>query len=111
MTILEASGWKRRTLVALWLCAAAWAKAEDRGRLSERVGVYHWGGRQADGVASGIRAVLDLHGSVVRVAVSPRMAIDYNRGSGCIPSFQLAGALEDKELQSTLADPRLKVLI
>jgi hypothetical protein len=65
------------------------------------------GGRSA----SGIRAVLDLHGSVVRVAVSPRMAIDYNRGSGCIPSFQLAGALEDKELQSTLADPRLKVLI
>ena len=112
MTIQQASRWNRKTLVvALWLSAAACATAEDRGRLSEKVGVYHWGGRQADGVASGIRAVLDLHGSVVRVAVSPRMAIDYNRGSACIPSFQLAGALEDEELRSALADPRLKVLI
>ena len=39
------------------------------------------------------------------------MDIDYNRSSGCLPSFRLAGVLDDEDLRSTLADARLRVVM
>ena len=41
----------------------------------------------------------------------PRMAVDYNRGTECIPGFRLATVLDDPELRSAIADPRLQLLL
>jgi hypothetical protein len=90
---------------------AVCAQPDVRTFFAVNVGIYHWAGRQADGVASGVRAVLALNGSVVRIALSPRMDIDYNRSSQCLPFFRLANVLDDDDLRSALADPRLKVVM
>src|SRR5438094_5205475 len=61
--------------------------------LAATVGIYHWGGRHSSGFAAGIRDVIGLNASIARVTISPRMNIDYNRGTACIPGFTLSGAL------------------
>lgn len=77
----------------------------------DSVGIYHWGGQKTNGVASGIRAILALNARVARITLSPRMGMDYNTDTKCIEDFRLAGVLDDDELRSALADPRLQVLI
>ena len=107
------AGWRTGKILAAALSVfpAVCAQTDARNFFADNVGIYHWAGRQANGVASGIRAVLALNGSVVRIAVSPRMDIDYNRSSLCIPSFRLSNVLGDADLRSALADPRLKVVM
>ena len=85
------------------------ARNSVRFRPSATVGIYHWGGRHANGVASGIRDLLDLNAGIVRISLSARMDIDYNRGTSCIAGFTLASALDDPDLRNALADHRLKV--
>ncbi len=97
-------------------CAAAELEQSLRSRpsprsLSATVGIYHWGGRQAKGFASGIRDLVDLHASIARLTISARMDIDYNRGASCIADFSLPSALDDPDLASALADPSVKVII
>jgi hypothetical protein len=95
--------------VALWLWLSVWAHAADNPLVAGHVGIYHWGGTKADGIASGIRDVLALNGSIVRFVLSPRMGIDYNLGANCIAGFRLDAALENRDFETALADPRLKV--
>lgn len=101
----------------LLLCATAsgaFAQHESGIRpksFREQVGIYHWGGYRARGVASGLRSILELNGSVARIALSPRMAIDYNTGDGCLAGFRLRDAFDDPELRAAVADPRLRVIM
>jgi hypothetical protein len=106
-------GWRIGKILAavLSVLPAVCAQPGVRNFFADKVGIYHWAGRQADGVASGVRAVLALNGSMVRIALSPRMDIDYNRSSQCLPSFRLADVLDDDDLRNALADPRLKVVM
>ena len=75
------------------------------------MGIYHWGGRKTNGFASGVRDLADLNASIARLTISPRMDIDYNRGTSCIAGFSLGSALDDPDLRSALEDPHLKVII
>ena len=101
-----------KILAVLSACPVLCAQPDLANFFAGNVGIYHWSGKQADGLASGVRTVLALNGSVVRISFSARMNIDYNRASrDCIPSFRLAGVLDDEDLRSALADPRLKVVM
>lgn len=85
-------------------------QAESPG-LREKVGIYHWGGKSAKGVREGVQHIVDLHGTIARVAISPLMDVDYHRGGGCIAGFSLPGALDDDDLRSALAEPGLRVIM
>jgi hypothetical protein len=92
------------------------AEEAAAGALSERpwstvVGIYHWGGRRASGLSSGVADVVALNAGVMRITLSARMAIDYNTGFQCIPEFTLAGTLDDPDVLAAITDPRLQVIM
>jgi hypothetical protein len=62
------------------------------------------GGMQPDHFSVGFAQLHELHASLVRISVSPRMDIDYRDGSGCLPGFSLAGALARADLRPALTN-------
>lgn len=85
---------------------AAWS---DPGAAS--LGIYHWGGRYPASISEGADAIVALGGRVARVTVSPRADLDYHTGGGCHPNFSLTRAVQEPDLQRTLENPGLDVLI
>jgi hypothetical protein len=83
----------------------------DPGELRSKLGIYHWGGRHAAGFEAGIRDLISLNAGIARIALGPKSDIDYNRGKSCIGGFSLPRALDDLDLRSALAHPRLKVVV
>jgi hypothetical protein len=86
------------------LCAVAESLGRENG-LATRVGTYHWAGKHAKGVDSGVRDLFSLNAHIARIALSARMDIDYNRGKDCIDGFSLPSALEDEDVRRTLVHP------
>lgn len=82
-----------------------------RDAAADRVGVYHWAGERADGVNSGVRELIALNARIVRIVLSARMDIDYNRSKNCIADFRLASALDDTDVRTALLHPELKVIM
>jgi hypothetical protein len=75
------------------------------------VGFYHWGGVYHASISEGVAAIAAVGGHVARLAISPRMAIDYGMGSSCIAGFTLANAVQDPDVKKALDNPAIDVFV
>ena len=75
------------------------------------VGFYDWGGMYPASLSQGMDAIASVGGHIARLAISPRMDIDYNMGSVCIPGFTLADAIQDPDVKNAIDNPAISVFI
>jgi len=99
-----------------FLCLLAWLAVSGlrlygQAAPSLSVGFYDWGGVYQASIRQGVDAIATLGSHIARLAISPRMDIDYHMGSVCIPGFTLAGALQTPEVKPAIDNPAISVFI
>jgi hypothetical protein len=62
-------------------------------------------------MGGGTDHIVQLGGHVARVVLSPRYYLDYNLGSTCYPGYSLSTLAREADVQRTLGNPSLDVLM
>ena len=81
------------------------------GATATEIGIYHWGGAYPRSVAEGVEAIADLGGTVARVTISARAAVDYHTGSGCVDDFSLLAGVQTADMVRSFANEKISTFI
>ena len=75
------------------------------------IGLYHWGGVYPHSVSEGVERIAQLGGTLARITVSARAAVDYQTTDACPADFSLLAALQSPDLIRALSNPGISTFI
>src|SRR6476660_8897364 len=101
----------RQSILVLALSASGLLTNAAGQSLAQKVGFYHWGGRNTTSVSQGVEQIAALGGNIARITLSPRHYIDYNLGGGCYPNFSLSAIVQEPDVKKALDNEQIEVFM
>lgn len=78
---------------------------------NDRIGIYHWAGKRTTSMSEGVDRIVEMGGSVARVAFSPRYYTDYGVAEGCYADFSLDRLAQEPDVRKALDRSEIRVMI